>query len=133
VSAVLDASVLVAATSDAGAEGAWAEAIVAAGGRVAPHLTLVEATNILRRLELAGKLGRLEAEAAARDVLDVDLALVPFGPFAERVWALRRNLTSHDAWNVAVAEAFDLPLATLDRALAAAPGSRCRFQPPPGW
>src|SRR6185436_20476886 len=95
VSAVLDASVLVAATSDSGAEGAWAEEIVGAGGLVAPHLALVEATNILRRLELAGKLGRLEAGAAVQDLLMIELELVPFGPFAERVWELRSNITSY--------------------------------------
>jgi hypothetical protein len=44
VSAVVDASLLVAATSDAGAEGQWAEDVVRAGGLVAPHLALVEAT-----------------------------------------------------------------------------------------
>jgi predicted nucleic acid-binding protein len=131
VSAVLDASVLVAALSDGGAEGAWAEEIVGAGGLVAPHLALVEATNILRRLELVGTLGRLEAGAAARDLLMIELELVPFGPFAERVWELRNNVTSYDAWYVAVAEELDLPLATLDRPLAAAPGPRCRFLLPP--
>ena len=131
MSAVLDASVLVAATSDSGAEGAWAEEIVGAGGLVAPHLALVEATNILRRLELAGKLGRLEAGAAVQDLLMIELELVPFGPFAERVWELRSNITSYDAWYVAVAEELDLPLATLDRPLAAAPGPRCRFLLPP--
>jgi predicted nucleic acid-binding protein len=131
VSAVLDASVLVAALSDSGAEGAWAEEIVGAGGLVAPHLALVEATNILRRLELVGTLGRLEAGAAARDLLMIELELVPFGPFAERVWELRNNVTSYDAWYVAVAEELNLPLATLDRPLAAAPGLRCRFLLPP--
>ena len=131
MSAVLDASVLVAATADSGVEGAWAEEIVGAGGLVAPHLALVEATNILRRLELAGKLGRFEAEAAARDLMMIELELVPFGPFAKRVWKLRSNVTSYDAWYVAVAEELGLPLATLDRPLAAAPGPRCRFLLPP--
>lgn len=131
MSAVLDASVLVAAVSDSGPEGTWAEQIVAAGGLFAPHLALVEATNILRRLELKGKLGRLEAGAAARDLLLIELELLPFDPFAERVWELRSNVTSYDAWYVAVAEELDLPLATLDRPLAAAPGPRCRFLLPP--
>jgi predicted nucleic acid-binding protein len=127
VSAVVDASLLVAATSDTGAEGRWAEDVVRAGGLVAPHLALVEATNILRRLELGGRLGRLEAGAAARDLLQLDLELVAFAPFAERVWELRANVTSYDAWYVAVAEQCDLPLATLDRRLARATGPRCRF------
>jgi len=131
VSAVVDASLLVAATSDAGAGGRWAEDIVSAGGLIAPHLALVEATNILRRFELEGRLSRMEAGAAARDLLLFDLELVPFTPFAERAWELRANVTSYDAWYVAVAEQLDLPLATLDGRLARATGPRCRFLLPP--
>lgn len=68
--------------------------MVRGGGLIAPHLALVEATNILRRLEIEGRLGRMEAGAAARDLLLFDLDLVPFTPFAERVWELRANVTS---------------------------------------
>lgn len=127
MSAVVDASLLVAATTDPGAEGAWAEHVVYGGGLIAPDLALVEATNILRRLELAGKLPPVEAAAAARDLLLIELDLVPYAPFAARVWELRANVTSYDAWYVAVAEQFDLPLATLDHRLAGATGPRCRF------
>lgn len=127
----MDASVLVAAVADAGPEGAWAEAVLAEGALVAPELVLAEATNILRRLELAGRLDRLEAGTAAADLLAFDVALQPFEPFAARVWELRTNMTAYDAWYVAVAEAFDLPLATLDRRLAGATGARCRFHVPP--
>lgn len=131
MSAVVDASLLVAALTDAGAEGAWAEEILRAGNLIAPHLALVEATNILRRLELANKLSRVEASAANRDLLLLELELVSYAPFAERVWELRANVTSYDAWYVAVAEQFDLPLATLDRRLADATGPRCQFLLPP--
>jgi predicted nucleic acid-binding protein len=110
VSAVVDASVLVAATTDAGAVGAWAEDVLAEGGVVAPHLVLVEATNILRRLERINELTSLEATAAQSDLLHLEMLLVPFEPFAERVWELRRNVTSYDAWYIAAAEAFELPL-----------------------
>lgn len=127
MSTVVDASVLVSATTDMGAEGVWAEQLLAAKELVAPHLVLVEATNILRRLEISRQLSRLEATAAQRDLLALDILLVPFEPFGERVWELRRNVTSYDAWYVAVAEAFDLPLATLDRRLSRASGPTCRF------
>ena len=127
MSTVVDASVLVSATTDMGAEGTWAERLLAAEGLVAPHLVLVEATNILRRLEISSELSRLEATAAHRDLLALDILLVPFEPFGERVWELRPNVTSYDAWYVAVAEAFDLPLATLDRRLSRASGPACRF------
>jgi predicted nucleic acid-binding protein len=131
VSAVVDASVLVAATTDAGPEGTWAEGVLAEGNVVAPHLVLVEATNILRRLERAKELTALEATEARKDICRLDLQLMPFEPFAERVWDLRRNVSSYDAWYVAVAEALDLPLATLDGRLGRASGPSCRFRLPP--
>ncbi|MGH7790403.1 MAG: type II toxin-antitoxin system VapC family toxin [Candidatus Binatia bacterium] len=127
MSAVVDASVLVAAATDVGAEGVWAERALAQGDLVSPHLVLVEATNILRRLERATALTRPQAVAAQQDLLRLDLTLVPFAPFADRVWALRTTVSAYDAWYVAVAEAFDLPLATLDRRLTRASGPRCTF------
>lgn len=130
MSVVVDASVLVAATTDVAATGVWAERILADGQLVAPHLVLVEATSILRRLERAKQLSRLEATAAHNDLSTIDIELVPFEPFAERVWALRGTVTSYDAWYVAVAEALRLPLATLDRRLSRASGPTCRFVVP---
>ena len=127
MSVVVDASVLVALTSDAGRIGQWAERFLSDESLIAPDLALVEATNILRRLELAGKLARLEAAAAASDLLDLPIEPLPFAPFADRVWELRANITSYDALYVAIAERLDMPLATLDRKLAHAPGPGCRF------
>ncbi len=60
------------------------------------------------------------------------MELFPFAPFAERVWALRENLTSYDAWYVALAEALDCPLVTLDRRLSRASGPVCEIIAPPG-
>lgn len=131
MSAVVDASVLVALTTDSGPEGAWAEDLVSRGSLVAPDLALAETTNILRRLELAGEIERSQAAAAARDLLQLDIALVPFAPFAERIWELRHNVTSYDAWYVAAAEELDLPVATLDLRLMGASGPRCSFLLPP--
>ena len=51
--------------------------------------------------------------------------------FAERVWELRANLSSYDAWYVAIAELADMPLATLDQKLTRAPGPGCEFLLPP--
>lgn len=47
--------------------------------------------------------------------------------FAERIWELRHNVEIFDGWYVALAEALDAPLATLDTRLAKASGLRCRF------
>ncbi len=131
MSLVVDASVLVAMTSDAGPLGNWAQQLLADENLIAPHLAVVEATNILRRLELAGLLERLEAGSAAADLVDLDLELLPFAPFADRVWELRANITSYDACYVAIAERLELPLATLDRKLAHAPRPQCCFLLPP--
>ena len=70
---------------------------------------MAETSNVLRRLEAAGVLSRLDAATAHRDLLGLDIALFPFAPFAGRVWALRANLTSYDAWYVALAEDLDCP------------------------
>ena len=104
---VVDASVLVAVLVDSGREGKWAESAVAEGSLASPELVLAEASNILRRLEQAGKISRLGANSAHGDLLRLDLELFPFAPFAGRVWALRNNLTSYDAWYVALAEVLD--------------------------
>ena len=131
MTAVVDASLLVAALVDSGREGKWAESVIASGSLVGPELVLVEASNILRRLEGAGKISRLEATSAHRDLLRLDIELFPFTPFADRIWALRNNLTSYDAWYVALAEALDCPLVTIDRKLTRASGPRCEILFPP--
>ncbi len=128
---VVDASVLVAALVDSGREGKWAESVIVGGSLVGPELVLAEASNILRRLEGTGKISRLEATSAHRDLLRLDLELFPFAPFAERVWALRANLTSYDAWYVALAETLNCPLVTLDRKLSRASGPTCDIVTPP--
>jgi predicted nucleic acid-binding protein len=127
---VVDASVLVAALVDSGADGPWSEQVIAEGFLMAPHLAVVESLNILRRLELAKQIGELEAAAAQRNLHDLEIELMPIRPFEERIWQLRQNLTCYDAWYVAVAEAMELPLATLDRRLAEARGPRCTIRLP---
>lgn len=127
---VIDASALIAALVDSGSEGDWANEVTASGPLLAPELILVETANTLRRLEVSGAITRLEATSAFRDLLRLELDLLPFAPFADRVWELRGNLTSYDAWYVAVAEAFKCPLATLDRKLGHAAGPTCAFLAP---
>ena len=122
---------MVAALVDSGQEGRWAEAIIADGGVAAPELMLVETTNVLRRLEQTRDISTLEATSAYRDLLQLDVDLFEFSPFAQRIWDLRSNLTSYDAWYVAVAEALECPLATLDGKLSRAHGPRCEFVLPP--
>ena len=128
---VVDASVVVAALVESGSDGRWAQSTLAEGNLAAPELALVEATDVLRRLEQKEKISRAEATFAHADLLRLDLELFPFAPFAGRVWELRGNVSSYDAWYVALAEALDCPLATLDLRLSRACGPRCRVVVPP--
>ena len=128
---VVDASVLVSALVDSGLDGAWSETQVAQGSLIGPELVLVEASNILRRMEQARQISRVEATLAHDNLLRLELDLFPFAPFAERVWELRRNVTCYDAWYVALAEAFNCPLATLDGKLSRASGPTCGIITPP--
>jgi predicted nucleic acid-binding protein len=122
--------VVVAALVDTGASGAWAEKLLEQGGLYAPELLRVEVANVLRRLERSKAITKQEANAAYEDLMELDVELHAFEPFAERIWELRNNVTSYDGWYVALAEALDLPLATLDGRLAGAEGTRCRFLTP---
>ena len=131
MTAVIDTSALVAALVDAGPEGKWTESALAEGPLTGPEMALAEASNILRRLERAGQISRIEASSAHGDLLRLDMEFFPFAPFAERIWALRGNLTSYDAWYVALAEALACPLVTLDRKLGRADGPACEVITPP--
>ena len=124
---VVDASVLVAALVYSGDAGVWAETLISQGALACPELAMVEATNVLRRLESSGQISSSRATAAHGVLLQSDLELFPFSPFARRIWSLRHNLTCYDAWYVALAEALDCPLATLDRRLSRANGPTCEF------
>jgi predicted nucleic acid-binding protein len=131
VSIVIDASVVVAALVDTGPDGTWAETRLASDHLLAPHLMLVEAASILRRAALAGDISSDVATMAHGDLLDLPVALFGYEPLAQRIWELRDSLTAYDAWYCALAEALDVPLATLDRRLSRASGPRCAFATPP--
>lgn len=130
MSVIIDSSVVLAALIDTGAHGEWAEKILEQSHLYAPELLRAEATNVLRRLERSQKITEQEADAAFEDLMELDLELHAFEPFSERVWELRHNVTSYDGWYVALAEALNLPLATLDGRLANAEGPKCRFLMP---
>ena len=131
MSVVVDSSVIVAALIDSGAEGTWAENVLASGVLHAPELVRAEAANILRRLEIARRITASESDAAQSDLMQLALELYSFDPFADRVWELRHNVTCYDGWYVAIAEALELPLATLDARLRRAKSPRCKFVAPP--
>ncbi len=124
---VVDASVVVASLTDGGPQGVWANELLIAEDLVAPHLMPAEAANSLRLAALLGDISHDSASLAHADLLALPVELAPYGPFATRVWELRANISTYDAWYVALAESLGASLATLDRRLMRAPGPRCKF------
>ena len=131
MSLVVDAGFVVAALADGGTDGRWAQELLSGADLAAPHLMPVEAANVLRRAALAGDISHDAAALAHADLVALRVTLFPYAPFAQRVWELRANVTAYDAWYVAVAEALDSELATVDQRLSRASGCRCAFLTPP--
>jgi predicted nucleic acid-binding protein len=128
---VVDAGLVASALIDGGPDGSWADSLLLTGRLAAPQLMPVEVTSILRRAVHGGAISADTAAMALADLLELNVTLFPFAPFALRVWELRGNVTSYDAWYVAVAESLRADLATIDVRLSRAPGPRCTFQTPP--
>jgi predicted nucleic acid-binding protein len=131
VTLVVDASVVVALLVDDGPDGRWAESLVDGEFLVAPHLLPVEVSSTLRRLVRAEVVSDEVGSLAYHDLGRLRVDHAAFEPFADRIWELRRHVTSHDAWYVALAERLDVALATFDRRLARVPGLRCEVVLPP--
>ena len=127
---VIDASAIVALLTDRGGAGVWVGEQASGRSLAAPHLMPFEAANILRRLEMAGVVDSTTASLAHADLASLAIDLVPWSLLADRAWELRRNLTAYDASYVALAEALELPLVTLDRRIARASGIRCEVRAP---
>ncbi len=128
---VVDSSALAGALLSHIGEGAWARESLQGHVLLAPVHVHVEVSNVLRRLVLQARLTAQIAALVHRDLLDVDLRTFGFSVVADRVWQLHPNVTAYDAACVALAEAVEVPLLTLDRRLARADGPTCDFLLPP--
>jgi predicted nucleic acid-binding protein len=121
---------VVTALVDAGADGQWAAQRLTGTELFAPAVLPFECANIIRRHELSGLISADYGAQAHRDLLDLAVELWPYDAVAQRVWQLRANVTAYDGAYAALAEMLGLPLVTLDRRLARAPGLRCAVETP---
>jgi predicted nucleic acid-binding protein len=84
----------------------------------APHLIDAEVASAIRGLAITSKPEKQLTAARARQMLAdyADLRIVrhPMQPVHHRVFALRANYTSYDAFYVALAEGLGIPLLTDD-------------------
>ena len=93
-----------------------------------PHLMDLEVLHALRRQALRGALSPGRGAEALEDLASIMLVRYPHTSLMERIWELRENLTAYDAAYVALAEALDAPLVTMDARLAQAPGHRAAVE-----
>lgn len=94
----------------------------------APQILEIEILHVLRRLVRTSELDAWRANQAVADLSELAVEQYPPGPLLGRIWELRDNLSAYDAAYVALAEALDAPLLTLDARLARAPGHRARVE-----
>ena len=124
---VVDASVLVVALADDGADGDRARERLKDEELAAPELVDLEVASVLRKQLAAGSLDSRRAQLGLADLTDLAIRRAPHLPLLARCWELRANMTIYDAAYVALAEAFEVSLLTADSRLARAPGPRCRI------
>lgn len=97
----------------------------------APHLLDSEVASGLRRLVARDGLSAAHGWAALSTLARLGLTRHPVVTLADRVWALRDNLSAYDAAYVALAEMLGCELLTADTRLAGAPGVRCAVRTVP--
>ena len=121
---VLDASAVVAVLLGPGPEAERIrERIERPGENLhVPHLMDLEVLHALRRQALRGTLSPRRSVEALEDLASIMFVRYPHTSLVERIWELKENLTAYDAAYVALAEALDAPLVTMDARLVQAPG-----------
>lgn len=125
---VVDASVLVVALADDGADGDRARTRLRGEKLILPELADLEVISVLRRQLRAGAIDARRAGLARQDLAALPASRAPHRPLLGRCWELRDNLTVYDAAYVALAEAVQATLLTGDQRLARATGPRCPIE-----
>jgi predicted nucleic acid-binding protein len=96
--------------------------------QLAPHVIDVEVMGVIRAQYLRGQLDNTAAAQAVSDLQDWPGERVGHRRLLERAWQLRDSVRGWDAFYVALAEAFDATLLTLDARLARAAGPTCHIE-----
>jgi predicted nucleic acid-binding protein len=91
----------------------------------APHVVDAEVLGIIRRDLMLGRLDRTAASQAAEDLRDWPAERFGHRLLLSRAWELRDRLRTWDALYVALAEALDGALLTLDGRLSRVAGLAC--------
>jgi predicted nucleic acid-binding protein len=125
---VVDASCLYEVVAATHRAEAIRERLAADADQIAPHVIDVEVFGVIRRHYLLGYLDATAASQAVDDLRDWPGERVGHRALLDRAWELRTTVRGWDAMYVALAEAVDAPLATLDGRLATASGPTCNIE-----
>lgn len=88
---------------------------------VAPALLDVEVLSVLRRAVLHGKLEERRATLALEDLMTWQVDRIGHTTLLQDAWRHRHNVSGYDAFYVAVAHIYNVPLLTADGLLSRAP------------
>jgi predicted nucleic acid-binding protein len=94
----------------------------------APHVIDVEVLGVIRRDRILGLLDPTAAQQAIDDLWAWPGERFEHRALLHRAWELRDNVRGWDAFYVALAEALNGTLLTLDGRLSRAPGVRCAVE-----
>jgi predicted nucleic acid-binding protein len=125
---VVDASCLFEVVADTPRASQIAARLATDVDQVAPHVIDVEVLGVIRAQHLRGRLDGTAAGQAVADLRDWPGERFEHRWLLDRVWRLRDSVRGWDAFYVALAEAFDATLLTLDERLAGAHGPKCRIE-----
>lgn len=88
---------------------------------LAPELLDVEVVSVLRCAVLRQKLAEHRALVALDDLITWPVDRIPHTALVREAWRHRHNVSAYDAFYVAVARVYDVPLLTADGPLTRAP------------
>ena len=125
---VVDASCLFEVVADTPRAEEIAARLAADADQMAPQVIDVEVLGVIRAHYLRGHLDGTAAGQAVADLRDWPADRIGNRWLLDRAWELRDSVRGWDAFYIAVAEAFEAPLLTLDARLARAHGIRCRVE-----
>lgn len=125
---VIDASVLFEVLADTPRAVRLRARIAQDDDHHAPQFIDAEVLSVIQRQHRVGALDPTAANQAVDDLRSWPGRRWSHRDLLGRAWELRENVRAYDALYVALAEALDTPLLTLDQRLAGAPGLRCSVE-----
>ena len=109
-----------------------AQALLADEQIQVPTVADGEIASVLRKRVRLGRISAEEGWRALETYRWMGVTRHSTFAFFDRIWELRDNVTAYDAAYVALAEAIECPLVTVDARLSRAPGLRCAVTVVPG-